>query len=289
MKAAEFTKQAHYRLGLAYQAAILSSSAFQSNVYRNRFDVTAPLFNPLTADLTTSVRLVNCCFFGADLSIFDVFRKIDSLEKKYKIVSTQPMQYINGSARLELEQLALERSDIYIFGPCADSEGLDYLVRCRHGQKYDYDQILSEAEFCLIFDEYDMFHSHHTAPMVLFDVLKFGCIPLIVSEEWLLPYSEFLDWDLIAIQLRYFYLKDLSAILLMRSEETYAAMRKQVKFVYERYFSSMKNITLTMLKSLEMSIFPNSNYNSYDLFNFEKVTSKILCFIWFQISNVYFG
>jgi glucuronyl/N-acetylglucosaminyl transferase EXT2 len=193
---------------------------------------------------------------------------VHSLEKKYKIVSTQP--FINSSAKLQLEQLATERDDLYIFDIC-DPEGSDYLLRCRHGQQYRYDQILSQAEFCLIFDEYEMCHSHYTAQMALFDVLKFGCIPVIVSEEWLLPFEEILDWELIAIQLRYFYLKDLSAILLMRSDEEVAAMKKQVKFVFERYFSSMKNITLMLLKSLEMQVFPNTNRNFYELYNFEKV------------------
>jgi hypothetical protein len=59
MKASELTNQFHYRLGLAYQAAIITSSAFQSNVYRNRFDITAPLYNTLTANLETSDKYIN--------------------------------------------------------------------------------------------------------------------------------------------------------------------------------------------------------------------------------------
>ena len=43
------SSNAKSKLNIDYKAAIVASSAFESDSYRNGFDISVPLFNPLTA------------------------------------------------------------------------------------------------------------------------------------------------------------------------------------------------------------------------------------------------
>lgn len=120
----------------------------------------------------------------------------------------------------------------------------------------------------VILHEYNL---GHTAETALFNALKFNCIPVIVSQDWILPFNEFLDWKLFSIQLRIFELENVYEIIDNYSESDIETMKKQIKFVFKRYFSSMKSITLGVLMALEAKIYPNSAI-SYELANFERVS-----------------
>jgi hypothetical protein len=130
----------------------------------------------------------------------------------------------------------------------------------------DYKTLLKNSKFCLIANQ-NRYSNEHA--LLLFDALKFNCIPILFTSEWILPFSEFVDWRLISIQLNKHELKDLLKILDAFSEKDLEIMVEQQKFIFKRYFSSIRNITLATLTYFESRINPSfsSTYESWNLKN----------------------
>ena len=119
---------------------------------------------------------------------------------------------------------------------------------------YSYPTILSDSLFCLVFKT-----EKKTSLMSLFDAIKSNCIPIIVSSEWILPFSEHLDWRQFSIQIN---LKDLNHLeqILSYHLKNVNRMLFNLDVVYTNYFKSIKVITLAILKQFERKIYPiNSN------------------------------
>jgi glucuronyl/N-acetylglucosaminyl transferase EXT2 len=89
--------------------------------------------------------------------------------------------------------------------------------------------------------------------MTLFDAMKFNCIPIIVANEWILPFSEFLNRNLFSIQIRQTDLHRLTEILNQVDTDTVLA---NLKSAYDAHFSSIKAITLTLLNHIQSRVFP---------------------------------
>ena len=182
-----------------------------------------------------------------------------SKEASYKIVSTQP--FLANSFKTTLKKI----NNIKIFQTC-NSYKFNYLERCLNGKKFSYTDLIASSTFCLIFNQ----NRSVMKEMTLFDTLKFNCIPVIIADEWILPFSEFLDWTLFSVQLRSFQINKLSQILEKYSENDIQKMKKQGEFVFTNYFASMSKITLGVLKFLESRI--NRNFNSLEFTSNKKVT-----------------
>lgn len=71
-------------------------------------------------------------------------------------------------------------------------------------------------------------------------------------------------------------LSDLIHILKSVSDEKISEMRQQVCFLWEKYFSSMKQVTKTVLEILNERIFPH-NAQSYEDWNNIPSKLSVLC------------
>ena len=116
---------------------------------------------------------------------------------------------------------------------------------------FSYPSLISESIFCLITET-------QSASMMLFDILKFNCIPVIIHDELVLPFETFIDWNLISIQIRPSNLDSLMNILHNTSSNKIKSMIETLKFVYEKYFSSIKVITLNLLEEIQNRVYPMS-------------------------------
>ena len=117
-------------------------------------------------------------------------------KKKYKIVLTQA-NMTDETILTSLKLIETQIKDLYLFETC---NNYNFLKRCHNGTEHSYQQIMMDSRFCIIIGTSTHF-THFTA-LALYDSLKFNCIPVIVADEWILPFSEFLDWQLFAVQLR---------------------------------------------------------------------------------------
>jgi hypothetical protein len=79
------------------------------------------------------------------------------------------------------------------------------------------------------------------------EAMNVGSIPVIISDNYALPFSELIDWNSCSIRVKENELDELLEIVksnLDREDE----LRKNVKDVYDKYFSSTDKIITTSLK-----------------------------------------
>ena len=148
------------------------------------------------------------------------------------------------------------KRQLVIFEAC---KNFKYSERClMHNtmETFSYSTIMKNSRFCLIIKSSGTNNSNQIAQMSLFDSLKFNCIPVIINDEWILPFSEFIDWQLISIQINKNNIKSMYEILDKYSDEHLDMMLDQLSLIYEKYFSSIKAITLSIIDLLESRINP---------------------------------
>ncbi|XP_078077161.1 exostosin-2 isoform X2 [Mustelus asterias] len=149
--------------------ALLAGGGFSTWTYRQGYDVSIPVFSPLSADVNLPEKLPGY--------------------RMYFILSTQTA--IHSEYRSELETMEAEHGDaLLILDKCTNlSEGVPSTrKRCHKHQVFDYPQILQDATFCIVL------RGARLGQAILSDVLQAGCIPVIVGDSYILPFSEVLDW-----------------------------------------------------------------------------------------------
>ena len=78
--------------------------------------------------------------------------------------------------------------------------------------------------------------------------LQAGCIPVLLSNGWELPFSELIDWRKAVIQADERLLTEIPSIIRSYSQEQILYLKQQALFLWEAYFSSVEKILLTTLE-----------------------------------------
>lgn len=113
-----------------------------------------------------------------------------------------------------------------------------FFLPCR----YDYDELLKNATFCLTP------RGRRLGSYRFLESLQAGCIPVLLSNGWELPFSEVIDWSKALIQGDERLLTELPSVVRSFSQEQILAMKQQALFLYEAYLSSVEKILLTTLE-----------------------------------------
>lgn len=126
-------------------------------------------------------------------------------------------------------------------------------TRCNfpHGREYEYPNVLEKGKFCLISRGVRLSQPNFMEAMAA------GCIPVVVADNIVLPFSEVIDWTLATISIRETDLHSVMTVLKAVSPQRIDELQKQVKFLYDRYFSSLEKIVLTTLDELNDRVFPH--------------------------------
>ncbi|GAB5574714.1 exostosin-like 1 isoform X1 [Prionailurus iriomotensis] len=99
-------------------------------------------------------------------------------------------------------------------------------------------------------------------PCTSFKPCRAGCIPVLLSPRWELPFSEVIDWTKAAIvadeRLPFQVLAALQEMPLTRV----LALRQQTQFLWDAYFSSVEKVTHTTLEIIQDRIFGASAHAS---------------------------
>ena len=77
-----------------------------------------------------------------------------------------------------------------------------------------------------------------------------GCIPVIISDAYVLPYADVIDWKRVVLHIYEEDLNQLMAMLQTVTSDRVADMRKSGAMVFHRYFESMGQIANTVLRIL---------------------------------------
>ncbi|KAG0712140.1 Exostosin-2 [Chionoecetes opilio] len=234
----------HTSLGVERGRAMVAGGGFSTLTYRRGYDIAIPVFNPAYPDEPVGRKLMS--------------------QRQWLVVSSQVN--IHRDYRDDLEAQVTQGSggrDLLVLGRCQGGGEGNLTQRCRQGDTYPYPGVLRvrDAKFCLVL------RGGRLGQSVLHDAMRAGCVPVVVADTYTLPFSEVIDWREAAIQV---YEEDLSDVvnILKRdvSEERLAEMQQQVLWLYEQYFASVRDITLTTLKILNDRVFP-AHARSLDKWN----------------------
>ncbi|XP_045882838.1 exostosin-like 1 [Meles meles] len=107
---------------------------------------------------------------------------------------------------------------------------------------------LPNATFCLI-------PARHPDTLHFLQALQAGCIPVILSPRWELPFSEVIDWTKAAIVAdERLPFQVLDALREMPPTRV-LALRQQTQFLWDAYFSSVEKVIHTTLEIIQDRIF----------------------------------
>ncbi|KAF4523090.1 hypothetical protein B566_EDAN003102 [Ephemera danica] len=229
---------------LSLGRALVAGAGFDSWTYQPGFDVSLPVYSPLA-----------------------------SLLADYESESTRPWLVVSAQTNLHIEyqsQLAAlakqNPAHFLVLSSCGNFG--NSTLRCQGERIYQYPLILQRAVFCLII------RGVRLGQPTLLESLAAGCIPVILADTLVMPFSEVIDWRRAAIFVQESDLSTVLSRLRAVSNERRNELRQQGRWLYEQYFSSMKRIVLTTLSIIEDRVFPH-NARSYPSWNLPVVANSV--------------
>ena len=105
--------------------------------------------------------------------------------------------------------------------------------------QYDYQELMENSTFSLV-PRGCGFNSYR-----LVEAMSYGSIPVIISDGFVLPFQEIIDWTMISIQVPEKNIPSIPMILEAISDERIQSMRKNLHKVYQKHFSSHLRMLMT--------------------------------------------
>lgn len=218
-------------LEVPHDKAIIAGGGFSHWTYRPNFDVSIPIYSKVAAEAEP---------------VTETFRQ-------WLCVASQTN--IHTEYRSELEEIAQNsgKYDLLLLEKCRNvPENVPVQqTRCQNDKSFSYPKILQEATFCLVMG------SARLGQAALSEAMQSGCIPVFVSDSYIPPFANVLDWKRASVTIREEELSTVVGILKKIDPEQVKLMRSRVLFIYNKYFKSMKSIALTTLRVINDRIFPN--------------------------------
>lgn len=94
------------------------------------------------------------------------------------------------------------------------------------------------------------------AQPVLLEAMAADCIPVIVADSIVMPFSSVIDWRRAAIFVQEDSLSDIMDILKSISDQHIIELQRQVSWLYNKYFSTIEKITATTLDIIQDRVYP---------------------------------
>ncbi|XP_050666654.1 exostosin-1 [Leptidea sinapis] len=143
-----------------------------------------------------------------------------------------------------------------------DGDNLILVTTCRHGKswkdlrdercdednkeydKFDYEQLLANSTFCLVA------RGRRLGSYRFLEALAAGCVPVLLSNGWRLPFDERIDWRRAVIWADERLLLQVPELVRSVPPERILALRQQTQLLWEQYFSSIEKIVFTTIEIL---------------------------------------
>lgn len=228
--------------GLNFGAAMIAKASNSIFHHRSGFDLSLPLFSYLHPYSNSDRKL-------------EKFEGIDDENRTY-FLTFKGKRYVYGSG-------SETRNNLYHLNNQRD---VIMLTTCRHGKKwrdsndgrcsndesnydqYDFVDLMKESTFCLTP------RGRRLGSFRFLEALSFGCIPVILSDGWVEPFDELIDWSTATVQFSENMLLHVPDMLRDIDARMITSMRKNCRELYEQYFSTIEKIILTTLEIIERRI-----------------------------------
>jgi hypothetical protein len=105
----------------------------------------------------------------------------------------------------------------------------DLLVYETLPEKLSYHDMLKKSKYCICPS------GHEVASPRIVEAIYAECVPVLISQHYVLPFSDVLDWDSFSVQVSVSEIPQLKEILMGIPEEQYRRMQERVKKV-QRHF-----------------------------------------------------
>ncbi|XP_065670451.1 exostosin-2 isoform X3 [Hydra vulgaris] len=224
-------------MSLAHGNAIVAGTNFISSNYRQGFDISIPLF---TKAMTSTQKIPT--FSGT---------------RKWKLIVSQVSMDIEK--RNVLNKLKDLHPDLLMIQACPGTFDMMYPeVLCKDSKPFYYPAVLQEGTFCLLLPGY------YYGSSLLLDAMMMGCIPVIMMNDYVLPFSEVIDWSRAAVIVREQQIGDVMSILNNIKENLIILKRYQLQYLWQKYFNSIASVVNTTLDIINERIFIHQK-KSYEL------------------------
>ena len=108
----------------------------------------------------------------------------------------------------------------------------------------DYQQLMENSTFCLIP------RGRRLGSYRFLEALSIGCIPVLLSNDWVKPFDEVIDWKQVVVDADERQLFQLPEMLRSLDPQRIRRMRLLSLAIYDTYFSSVERIVLTTVDIL---------------------------------------
>lgn len=230
--------------GLQIGAAILAKASASLTYHRPGFDIALPLFSQ-THPIRDEIK---------NKTIDQDHNR--TFENRQFLISFKGKRYVTGRG-------SETRNSLYHIHNDRD---VVMLSTCRHGRKwqgstdsrcplddsnydrYDFVDLMEKSSFCLTP------RGRRLGSFRFIEALYHGCVPVVLSNGWVMPFNEVTDWSHSTLQFDERYLLQVPDMLRDLNKSTTNALRKNGHDIYERSLSSIEKIVLSTIAIIERRV-----------------------------------
>lgn len=232
-------------LGFDIGKAILAKASIAILNYRPQFDISLPLFHRTHPEKGGEPGFLKSTIFPGVHQYFLAFKG-----KRY-------VHGIGSETRNSLYHLHNGR-DLALVTTCKHGKNWREMQddRCEMDNeeydKWDYMNLLSNSTFCLVP------RGRRLGSFRFLETLQAGCVPVILSNSWQLPFGEVIDWASATISIDERQLLQVPEILRTLPQPKIFKMRQQTQIFWDLYLSSVRKIVFTTLEIIKQRVFPHT-------------------------------
>jgi hypothetical protein len=109
----------------------------------------------------------------------------------------------------------------------------------------DYERLLANSTFAFV-PRGDALFSYR-----LLEVMSFGCIPIVLSDGWILPFDRTVPWQEFGLHVHAEAIPRIPQILSRLTPDDILARQEKTLAVYQTHLSSLEKIVATMIREAE--------------------------------------
>ena len=251
--------------GLQTRKSILAKASFSNIYFRPGFDISLPLFGKNHPERDSDIE---------DEEDADLDNTSNEANYPNRIQNTDAIEdekSSNNNNNPPPRAFLVFKGKRYIHGIGSETRnalyhlhnGKDVLIytTCKHGKKWrkwqqevqdercdsdnkvydqiDYMKLMKNSTFCLVP------RGRRLGSFRFLESLEVGCIPVILSDDWVKTFHEVIDWQQVVVDGSEKHLLLLPEKLHHVSNENIQSMSEKSKSVYKKYFRSVERIVLT--------------------------------------------